>query len=141
MSHTGDKETYWLAHELASFPYSYITSSYAGVLGSVDATITTAPSNRTICSVQILHVDGQRNPFWFNGSLRKNKSDEKNREFGKFSHWIEGTNAWETMPKWRFGGGNSWCAEGKVRGGDEFEPLIAAMIIEASAVDKMFPDI
>jgi hypothetical protein len=109
-------------------------------LGSVDASAATAPWNRTICSVQILHVNQHRTPFWFNGSLRKNKSNKESREFANFSHWIEGTNTWQTMPKWRFIGDNTWCAEGNVGSGATFEPVIAAMISEAKAVDQKFPE-
>ena len=127
---SGDKETYWLAHELSSFPYIY-AGSYAGIIGTVS-------EDQKICSVQILHTDRQGKPFWFNGSLRKNKGKES-REFASLTHWIPGAATWDEMLKWNYIGDNTWCGQGVVRKGVEYETVILRMIEEAKKVDEKFP--
>ena len=39
-----------------------------------------------ICSRQALHVDHLGRPFWFNGSLRKNKGNGESVEMEEFTH-------------------------------------------------------
>lgn len=44
------------------------------------------PAPMQICSTQALHLDHLGRPFWFNGSLRKNKSNRGSMEMGTFTH-------------------------------------------------------
>ncbi|KIW34325.1 uncharacterized protein PV07_01110 [Cladophialophora immunda] len=47
------------------------------------------PSNYTICSPQLLHLDLHGKPLWFNGWLLDNKfADKKQKKFGKFEHYL-----------------------------------------------------
>ncbi|KAL6244160.1 hypothetical protein RBB50_009030 [Rhinocladiella similis] len=47
------------------------------------------PDTYTICSPQLLHLDLDGNPLWFNGWLQDNKfADKKKRKFGKFEHYL-----------------------------------------------------
>ena len=42
-----------------------------------------------ICSPQLLHLDLEGNPLWFNGWLLDNKfADKKQKKFGHFEHYL-----------------------------------------------------
>jgi len=61
----GDKETYWLAFELAGIPY-YFAEGYAGSIGI-------SPGNKTICTGNLLHTISTNCLAWFNGLLKQIK--------------------------------------------------------------------
>jgi alpha 1,3-mannosyltransferase len=47
------------------------------------------PTDFTICSPQLLHLDLEGKPLWFNGWLLDNKfADKKQKKFGKFEHYL-----------------------------------------------------
>jgi hypothetical protein len=47
------------------------------------------PESYTICAPQLLHLDVDGSPLWFNGWLQDNKfADKKKRKFGKFEHYL-----------------------------------------------------
>ncbi len=47
------------------------------------------PSNYTICAPQLLHLDLEGKPLWFNGWLLDNKfADKKQKKFGNFQHYL-----------------------------------------------------
>ena len=47
------------------------------------------PRNYTICSPQLLHLDLEGKPLWFNGWLLDNKfADKKQKKFGRFQHYL-----------------------------------------------------
>lgn len=47
------------------------------------------PESYTICAPQLLHLDLDGKPLWFNGWLQDNKfADKKRRKFGKFDHYL-----------------------------------------------------
>ena len=47
------------------------------------------PDNYTICAPQLLHLDTEGKPFWFNGWLLDNKfADKKQKKFGTFDHYL-----------------------------------------------------
>ncbi|KIV87284.1 hypothetical protein PV11_02839 [Exophiala sideris] len=47
------------------------------------------PESYTICAPQLLHLDLDGKPLWFNGWLQDNKfADKKRRKFGKFEHYL-----------------------------------------------------
>ncbi|KIX04411.1 uncharacterized protein Z518_05279 [Rhinocladiella mackenziei CBS 650.93] len=49
----------------------------------------TGPSSYTICSPQLLHLDLEGKPLWFNGWLLDNKfADRKQKKFGKFETYL-----------------------------------------------------
>lgn len=47
------------------------------------------PTSYTMCAPQLLHLDLEGKPLWFNGWLMDNKfADKKQRKFGKFEHYL-----------------------------------------------------
>ena len=47
------------------------------------------PDNYTICAPQLLHLDAEGKPLWFNGWLLDNKfADKKQKKFGRFDHYL-----------------------------------------------------
>lgn len=54
-----------------------------------DAADDEEPSTYSICAPQLLHLDLQGKPLWFNGWLLDNKfADKKQKKFGKFEHYL-----------------------------------------------------
>ena len=145
----GDKETFWIASELSSAPYHFL-GSYSSVLGKLPRSLDYKPlSPHTplpyippeICSVQILHLDSQRRPFWFNGSLRENKLIRD--DLGEFTGWMDGGETWEKQLQWRYNQDNIWCAElegGEVQrlNGTKFNEVLEQSIKDAKELDKQF---
>lgn len=58
-----------------------------------------APKNYTICAPQLLHLDIQGRPLWFNGWLLHNKFAEKSKKrFAAFDHYLvenKNPHAWQ----------------------------------------------
>ena len=47
------------------------------------------PTSFELCSPQLLHLDLDGKPLWFNGWLLDNKfADKKQKKFGKFDHYL-----------------------------------------------------
>ena len=47
------------------------------------------PESYRMCSPQLLHLDLDGKPLWFNGWLLNNKfADKKQKKFGKFEHYL-----------------------------------------------------
>ncbi|KAL2416804.1 hypothetical protein ABEF95_005143 [Exophiala dermatitidis] len=47
------------------------------------------PTSYTMCAPQLLHLDLDGKPLWFNGWLLDNKfADKKQKKFGKFEHYL-----------------------------------------------------
>jgi hypothetical protein len=78
----GNKESWWFGLELCSVPYSF-ESHYGGVL----RLIRDQDGKQDVCSFTTAHVDEKDKPFWFNGSLSKNKLVNKT-EFEVPTHWM-----------------------------------------------------
>ena len=106
----GDKETYWLAAELSSSPYAF-SGGYAGIIAPLSGiTMSSSPnSSSSVCSLQILHFDHMRRPFWFNRSLRKNKSHEE-AVYEPLTHYLLEEDLREKQPSWGYVGDEVWCA-------------------------------
>ena len=139
MHEVGDKETFWLASELSSSNYSFI-SGYASTIGAltpvfprpapeepfkpfrspllnpappphsvyvshdpndlkprlgttggvqhhrIPSSHPSHPEPMQICSAHALHLDHLGRPFWFNGSLRRDKAKKESVEMGLFTH-------------------------------------------------------
>ena len=72
------------------------------------------PSPMQICSTHMLHLDHLGRPFWFNGSLRKNKNAKKdNLQMETFTHAILGS-ANATDDSWRFSAGPPCLRKGQI---------------------------
>ena len=72
-----------------------------------------APStsdNFTICSPQLLHLDVEGKPFWFNGWLLDNKFvDKKQKKFGKFEHYLIEPHEIREPGAWQLEDSNMCC--------------------------------
>ncbi|KAF2666135.1 hypothetical protein BT63DRAFT_50522 [Microthyrium microscopicum] len=96
----GDKETYWIAMELANVEY-FFQPWYAGSIGNIGQQSTDYDSATTdiiICGKHMLHLDslGQK-PFWFNGGIYDNK-DSPEQGFGAMTHFWTGIK--DAPPQW-----------------------------------------
>ncbi|KAJ5145906.1 uncharacterized protein N7515_000470 [Penicillium bovifimosum] len=114
----GDKETFWIGWELAGDTSYAFHPGAAGTMGVIQdpdnfnptndlpssnfdrglaATVTErhrkmAPgheSDLTICAPQLLHLDRDKRPLWFNGWLYKNKYSPTERTIGEFDVFME----------------------------------------------------
>ncbi|KAJ5561351.1 hypothetical protein N7535_004181 [Penicillium sp. DV-2018c] len=114
----GDKETFWIGWELAGDTSYAFHPGAAGTMGVIQdsgnfnptndlpasnldrelaATVTKRPrkmapgheSDLTICSPQLLHLDRDRRPLWFNGWLYKNKYAKTKPTIGEFDVFME----------------------------------------------------
>eukprot|EP00158_Paraphelidium_tribonemae_P008927 Partr_v1_DN28725_c1_g2_i1_m62432 putative Strain CBS138 chromosome C complete sequence len=79
----GDKESYWIAAEMAGEPY-YWTKYPSGAIGPNYEGGDDDPND--ICSVQLFHVDEQGQPLWFNQWIFKNRF-EPQQGYEKFERW------------------------------------------------------
>lgn len=101
----GDKESYWLAFELAGFPYHFV-EHYAGGIGN-------DPHLGHFCSDHPFHFipdkeasetqkkNSPGRPAWFNGSLLSNKGRSEVQYMNETSWAVGG--AWtfhEDMERW-----------------------------------------
>ncbi|KAH8803241.1 mannosyltransferase putative-domain-containing protein [Xylogone sp. PMI_703] len=103
----GDKETYWLGWELVGDQDYAFHEGDAGIIGTLQteeqieerlrqkehfATIDhnrTEFSANTICAPQLLHLDMEGRPLWFNGWILNNKfADKKQRSSSNFDVFL-----------------------------------------------------
>ena len=137
----GDKETFWLACELTSTPY-YFNPFYAGMIGHYEV------GASKMCSVQLLHLDSKRSPLWINGGLRENKRwdlEIGQKDFANLTHYIPAGVTWAEQPRWRYMKHGVFCTDTKAGQVESLEKagltkVIEDMIVEATEVDKIFPD-
>lgn len=90
----GDKESFWMACELATIPY-YFIGGYASAVGHVRQD---APRGRMLCEVpmHLLHLDHRGKPFWFNGSLYRDKNAQKEKKVWLNPQlWAADTGQWD----------------------------------------------
>ena len=93
LAFAGDKESFWMAFELASIPY-YFDSAYASAIGNV--TLEAGTGQTMVCPCHILHLDQSGKPFWYNGSLFRNKRASKtDRQWMYPQIWAADTGSWE----------------------------------------------
>ena len=135
----GDKETFWLAAELAGIPYSF-HPSYAGIIGPISANAEGVPE---ICAPQPLQTDLNGLPFWFNSGLMEDKTDSENREYANLTHFIPGRSHEQPNGGWRFIHDHTFCMgrsreEMKSIKDAGLEEVATALIEEAVAVDELF---
>ncbi|KAG2229777.1 hypothetical protein INT48_006257 [Thamnidium elegans] len=82
----GDKETFWIGHEIMQTPYSFI-KSYGAVIGNMGRGGDDGDTSY-VCGVQ-LHLDTSGLPLWLNGGLYRNKNKQP-FEYLNFTHYAEG---------------------------------------------------
>ncbi|KAL8277398.1 hypothetical protein RQP46_010238 [Phenoliferia psychrophenolica] len=89
----GDKESFWMAFELAQIPYHF-DPPFAALIGQLTHPDSKAHSIESrICSDHHFHLCPKGKPFWFNGSLRQEKRVINNGWFFA-THWAYGTGDW-----------------------------------------------
>ncbi|KAJ3023195.1 hypothetical protein HKX48_003973 [Thoreauomyces humboldtii] len=77
----GDKESYWMAHELTDTPYRWAPGG-GGTLGFLEPT----DEGIRVCG-QLFHVDASFRPLWGNGGMTSNKNSHEGGETIRFTHW------------------------------------------------------
>jgi len=97
------------------------------------------PSNYTICSPQLLHLDLEGKPLWFNGWLLDNKfADKKQKKFGNFEHYLIEPRDIREPGAWQLEESNMCClttdAELKRDFSDKEKGILAMMINQAKEV-------
>ncbi|GAA5835395.1 hypothetical protein JCM3766R1_004774 [Sporobolomyces carnicolor] len=89
----GDKESFWMAFELAGIPY-HMDEEYAAIIGQL-----THPDSKShsidsfIQSDHLFHLDHRGRPLWWNGSLFMEKR-VKDRGYLIATHWARGSVDW-----------------------------------------------
>ncbi|GAA5988573.1 hypothetical protein JCM5350_004458 [Sporobolomyces pararoseus] len=89
----GDKESFWMAFELAGIPY-HMDQEYAAIIGQL-----THPDSKShsidsfIQSDHLFHLDYRKRPLWWNGSLFMEKR-VKDRGYLIASHYAPGSVDW-----------------------------------------------
>lgn len=135
---TGDKETFWIGWELAGDTSYAFHPGPAGIMGVVQdpdnfnptneqsasnldrglaATVTKrdrkmAPgheSDLTICAPQLLHLDRDKRPLWFNGWLYRNKYARTKRTIGEFDVFMEEPKEVLDPGAWQLEANNMCC--------------------------------
>lgn len=82
-----------MAFELASISYHF-DSAYGSAIGNV--TMEAGTGNTMVCPCHILHLDHSGKPFWYNGSLFRNKRASKaDRQWMYPQVWAADTGIWE----------------------------------------------
>ena len=130
----GDKESFWMAFELAGIPY-FFSGDYASAIGNATKDPDTSRP-MLCCSNHKLHLDSKKKPFWHNGSLYQDKCAAKD------------TKQWLCPQHWAMDMGHSWqwdCmvdieADGGIQnmsvGG--YGDVYQAMVREAIKVNSAF---
>ncbi|KAI7905705.1 mannosyltransferase putative-domain-containing protein [Cokeromyces recurvatus] len=79
----GDKETFWIGFEMIQSPYAFVKS-----VGAVIGGLGDAGAEGTVCG-NLLHLDTENQPWWWNGGVFRNKNKWENR-YLKFTHFAQG---------------------------------------------------
>lgn len=134
-SRVGDKETFWLGWELVGDTDYAFHNGETGIIGAVkpesrpdkpkqeptpneDASTLNStklgpdlePTKFTICGPQLLHLDTDNRPLWFNGWLLPNKfSNEKNPIPDRFNGYITEPHSVHDAGGWQLGKNNVCC--------------------------------
>jgi hypothetical protein len=142
-SHAGDKETFWLGWELAGDTSYAFHPGGSGVMGVVqtpnnfnstsqhpesatgigNGVISTKEGRKmahghesdiTICAPQLLHLDREKRPLWFNGWLYENKYAEYKRTIGRFEMFMEEPRESLDPAAWQLEESNLCCLSNSV---------------------------
>ncbi|OJJ31448.1 hypothetical protein ASPWEDRAFT_54598 [Aspergillus wentii DTO 134E9] len=131
----GDKETFWLGWELVGdLDYTFHAgdaavmgsaqpepqtvqpatgdqgASVASTKGNVPSTSPPKPPKHTICAPQLLHLDSNGRPLWFNGWLLPNKfSGDKYQKPGNFTSYIREPRDSRSSGSWELKQNNVCC--------------------------------
>ena len=140
-SPAGDKETFWLAAEVAGIPYAF-HPTYAGIIGPISLNDEGVPE---ICGPQPLQTDLDGLPFWFNSGLMEDKTKTDNKGYANMTHYIPGRSHEKPVGGWRFVHDHTFCmgrstTQMKSVKDAGLEAVAKGLVDEAKAVDKIFKD-
>ncbi|KAL3478484.1 mannosyltransferase putative-domain-containing protein [Aspergillus californicus] len=140
----GDKETFWIGWELAGDPDYAFHDGAAGIMGVLEKPKDNpssseagdpkglTPKTYTICAPQLLHLDRQGRPLWFNGWLLPNKYDTKDRQPSTFELFLQEPGEVQEPPAWQLHESNKCCLTSELKSGftkneaDALDMIIAA---------------
>jgi hypothetical protein len=131
----GDKETFWLGWELVGDLDYAFHSGDAGTMGMIETDPTLLPDSKpskdrpaddsdseeepvnpiptredyTICAPQLLHLDHNGRPLWFNGWVLPNKYQGKNREPTDFQAFLREPRGRREPDAWQLHEHNVCC--------------------------------
>ncbi|KAJ6134782.1 hypothetical protein N7523_001104 [Penicillium sp. IBT 18751x] len=123
----GDKETFWIGWELAGDTSYAFHPGATGIMGVVQDPGNFNPPNDlpaskryrkmapgheadlTICGPQLVHLDRNKRPLWFNGWLYKNKYAGTKQEIGQFEVFMEEPNEVLEPGAWQLEENNVCC--------------------------------
>ncbi|KAJ3200077.1 hypothetical protein HK099_002826, partial [Clydaea vesicula] len=93
--HYGDKELFWIGLAVVRENFTFSKYESTGVLG----VSTYHRGLYTMCNLQILHLDEEDNPLWFNGGLFENKKVEQkfglNNRLAELTEYLVEPGYWE----------------------------------------------
>ena len=70
-------------------PHAEAQAPYQPAAAAVPIPVPEEPITYTLCSPQLLHMDTDNTPLWFNGWLLDNKfANKHNKKFGSFKHYL-----------------------------------------------------
>ncbi|KAL5363307.1 mannosyltransferase putative-domain-containing protein [Aspergillus floccosus] len=127
----GDKETFWLGWELAGDTGYAFHDGDAGIMGVLEPSTSPGntvndtssnqpdevsgqsqaePANYTICGPQLLHLDHDGKPLWFNGWLLPNKfAEHKHQKPAKFEAYLREPREIRDPGAWQLHENNICC--------------------------------
>ncbi|KAI8922486.1 mannosyltransferase putative-domain-containing protein [Powellomyces hirtus] len=88
----GDKESYWISHELLSHPYRWVPGG-GGSIGfletppSAAATASSFPAHSIRICGPLFHPSPSNAPLWINGGIVMNKLYDEGKQQMRFTHW------------------------------------------------------
>lgn len=108
-------------------------------VGEEDDDLPEEPSSYSICAPQLLHLDYEGRPLWFNGWLLDNKfADKKQKKFGKFEHYLIEPRDVRDPGAWQLEESNMCCLTTDAPLKRDFSPeekaVLAMMIQQAKDV-------
>lgn len=119
----GDKETFWLSWEMAGDVDYAFHSGGAGVMGRQNASSAGSDDSTTsgmsstekkpaVCSPQLIHLDRDGKPLWFNGWISKTKDDLTDwQQFDVYLQEPDETGRALKNNPWSINPGNVVCLE------------------------------
>ena len=120
-----------MAFELAGMPY-YFSEGYASAIGNFTAD---GKGRGTVCPMHLLHLDSRGKPFWFNGSIYRDKRASKTeKQFSNPQVWANSTGTYDLKCMYDVeadGGVHNMSDEG-------FDDLYQSVVAEAVRCNFIF---
>lgn len=100
---------------------------------------TSKPENYTVCAPQLLHLDNDGKPLWFNGWLLDNKfAERREKKFGNFDYYLVEPRGVREPTAWQLHENNQCClttdADKTFKFSDKEKALLKRMMDKAKEV-------